>query len=193
MKFREINQKFTAKVAEYIAEGWVFNAGTMNGSQGELAKVDLTDGNRVLRIMITKEHGYGDFWYDGYALVVGFAEDKIKANDSDTWQTIWNNRLEVIFKETFYRAGTNSNSDWYVTEQEAKANYEKMMARYKNRDSEDKDTDLGEAGAKIVLPFVKKQYRCGRAKVADIKVVKKVRDGENRWYVNYKNHTWTLA
>lgn len=193
MKFKEINQKFTAKVAEYIAEGWYFNAGTMNGSQGEVAKVDLTDGNRVLRIMIAKEHGYGDFWYDGYALVVGFAEDKIKANDSDTWQTVWNNRLEVIFKETYYRAGVDGRADWYVTEDEARANYEKMVARHKNRVEVDKDTDLGEAGAKIVLPFVKKQYRCGRAKVADIKVVKKVCDGENRWYVSYKNHTWTLA
>lgn len=193
MKFREINRKFTAKIAEYIAEGWMLNAGTMNGSQGELAKVDLTDGNRVLRIMITKEYGYGDFWYDGYALVVGFAEDKIKANDNDTWQTVWNDRLEVIFKETFYKASMNSRSDWYVTAEESKANYEKTMARYKNRTSEDKDTDLGEAGAKIVLPFVKKQYRCGRAKVGDIKVVKKVRDGETRWCVSYKNHTWTLA
>lgn len=194
MKFREINARFTEKVAEYMAKGWMLNAGTMNGSQGEVAKVDLTDGNRVLRIMITKEHGYGDFWYDGYALIVGFAEDNIKANAIDIWQTVWNNRLEVVSKEMYYNAGLNIRADWYVTEEEARANYEKMVARYKNRVEVDKDIELDERASEIALSFVKSQYRCGRAKACDIKVTKKIHHEYGvRWYVTYKNHSWVLA
>lgn len=35
MKYIDINQKFTAKVAEYIAKGYTINTATMSGSQGE--------------------------------------------------------------------------------------------------------------------------------------------------------------
>ena len=31
----------TAKVAEYIADGYILNTGTMSGSQGDILKVDL--------------------------------------------------------------------------------------------------------------------------------------------------------
>lgn len=36
MKYIDINQKFTAKVAEYIAKGYTINTATMSGSQGDL-------------------------------------------------------------------------------------------------------------------------------------------------------------
>ena len=50
MKYIDINQKFTAKVAEYIAKGYTINTATMSGSQGEVAHVDLTDGKQVVRV-----------------------------------------------------------------------------------------------------------------------------------------------
>lgn len=50
MKYIDINQKFTAKVAEYIAKGYTINIATMSGSQGEVAHVDLTDGKQVVRV-----------------------------------------------------------------------------------------------------------------------------------------------
>ena len=194
MKFKEINQKYTAKVAEYLAKGYVINTATMSGSQGELAKIDLTDGEKVVRIMLTRASGWGDWWWEGYKLVVGIATDSVKIHDFDTWSTIWNERLDIIEEETFYRVGNDSRKDWFVTSEESKAGYEKMVARYSDKEEVDKDIDLGEKGAKIVLPFVKKQYRCGRAKACDVKVVKKIRKNYGvRYYVSYKNHTWTLT
>ena len=44
MKYIDINQRFTAKVAEYIAKGYTINTATMSGSQGEVAHVDLARG-----------------------------------------------------------------------------------------------------------------------------------------------------
>lgn len=192
MKFREINKKYTEKVAEYLAKGWTINTGTMNGSQGELAHIDFTDGEKVVRILLERANSYSDWWYEGYRLVVGVVTDNVEINTNDSWSTVWNNRLDVLEEEIFYRAGMNSRSDWYVTAEESKAGYEKMVARYENKYSKNKDTDFGKNGAKAVLPFVKRQYRCGRAKVDDVKVVKKVRNGEVHWCVSYKNHTWTL-
>lgn len=52
MKYIDINQKFTAKVAEYIAKGYTINTATMSGSQGEVAHVDLTDGKQVVRVLL---------------------------------------------------------------------------------------------------------------------------------------------
>lgn len=191
MRFEEINRKYTEKVAEYLAKGWTINTGTMNGSQGELAAIDLTDGEKVVRILLERANGYGEWWYEGYRLVVGVATDDVRINNDSTWDTIWNNNLDIIEEETFYKA--NSRSDWYTTAEESKENCKKTMERYGNKRSEDKDIDFGDNGAKIVLGFVRSQYRCGRATAKDIKVVKKVRDGKVRWYVGYKNYSWTLA
>jgi len=50
MKFETINRKFTEVVSEWIGKGYAFNTATMGGSQGEIAKVDLTDGKEIIRI-----------------------------------------------------------------------------------------------------------------------------------------------
>lgn len=44
MKFIDINREFTAAASSYMAQGYCINAGTMGGSQGEVAHVDLTNG-----------------------------------------------------------------------------------------------------------------------------------------------------
>ena len=61
MKYIDINQKFTAKVAEYIAKGYTINAATMSGSQGEVAHVDLTDGKQVVRVLLDSFTEYDSF------------------------------------------------------------------------------------------------------------------------------------
>ena len=43
-KTKDINELFTKVVNKYLAKGYVFNLNTMSGSQGEIAKVDLTNG-----------------------------------------------------------------------------------------------------------------------------------------------------
>lgn len=44
MKFIDINREFTAAANSYMAQGYYINAGTMGGSQGEVAHIDLTNG-----------------------------------------------------------------------------------------------------------------------------------------------------
>ena len=52
MKKSEIMKIFTAKVAELMAQGMWINGETMRGTQGEICKVDLTDGQRLVRVLL---------------------------------------------------------------------------------------------------------------------------------------------
>ena len=49
MKFIDINREFTAAANSYMAQGYYINAGTMGGSQGEVAHIDLTNGTENIR------------------------------------------------------------------------------------------------------------------------------------------------
>lgn len=49
MKFIDINREFTAAANSYMAQGYYINAGTMGGSQGEVAHIDLTNGTEIIR------------------------------------------------------------------------------------------------------------------------------------------------
>lgn len=97
MKYIDINQKFTAKVAEYIAKGYTINTATMSGSQGEVAHVDLTDGKQVVRVLLdgfTEHDSFNSL--SGLEIVVGTPADKVVPYDTARYNTIWNNRLEII-------------------------------------------------------------------------------------------------
>ena len=108
MKYIDINQKFTAKVAEYIAKGYTINTATMSGSQGEVAHVDLTDGKQVVRVLLDSFTEYDSFnSLSGLEIVVGTPADKVVPYDTARHNTIWNNRLEVIESERFYEIGSS--------------------------------------------------------------------------------------
>ena len=51
MKKHDIEAIFTAKVQEYILKGWRINTTTMSGSEGEISKIDLTDGNDIIEFV----------------------------------------------------------------------------------------------------------------------------------------------
>lgn len=111
MKYIDINQKFTAKVAEYIAKGYTINTATMSGSQGEVAHVDLTDGKQVVRVLLDSFTEYDSFnSLSGLEIVVGAPADKVVPYDTARHNTIWNNRLEVIESERFYEIGSSNTA-----------------------------------------------------------------------------------
>ena len=125
MKFEQINRRFTEKVAEMLSQGYIMNATTMVGSQGEIAKVDLTDGKKIIRVMLSTENDWeriGDRFYtfDKVILTVGTNTDKVRIHGSDRFcDTIWNQHLADIVTEEFYQIGRRGN--WYGTKEEAVA------------------------------------------------------------------------
>ena len=48
MNQNDINRAFTEKVAELLGRGYQIYPGTMGGSQGEIAHVDLYRGEKII-------------------------------------------------------------------------------------------------------------------------------------------------
>lgn len=104
MKFAEINAIYTKTVTEWLSKGYTINTATMNGSQGEITKIDLTNGKEIIRIMLSNFNE--SFYNQGVEILVGHSLEKnVKPNSSDTWGTIWSQNLEVISSQKFYQIG----------------------------------------------------------------------------------------
>lgn len=145
MKYIDINQKFTAKVAEYIAKGYTINTATMSGSQGEVAHVDLTDGKQVVRVLLDSFTEYDSFnSLSGLEIVVGTPADKVVPYDTVRYNTIWNNRLEVIESERFYEIGSSKRrgNTFYGTKAEAEQAEALSVERYKAKSKTSPYIDL---------------------------------------------------
>lgn len=199
MKFEQINHRFTNAVTEWIAKGYTFNTTTMAGHQGEIAHVDLTDGKEVIRILLDKFFSHSNFSrvdgmhysFDGLKLIVGRVTDEVTPNGTDNWETVWNNRLEIISCEEFYEIGSKKPRGyvWYGTKDEAIAQQAKNNMRYKARNIP-VWKKFPESAKAIVLPFIRQQPRCKSARVSDISKVEKkvtwrVEGNTIREYVKY--------
>lgn len=122
MKFADINKRFTEIVTEYLANGYTINTATMAGSQGEVGKVDLTDGTRVVRVLLDGFVDTSDRYYiEGLKITVGEAEG-IVPNLKDRGDAIWNERLKVLSSECFYVVGrSHRHGAVYGTREQAEA------------------------------------------------------------------------
>lgn len=185
MKYAEINKRYTQIVAEYFAKGYQVNSGTMSGTQGEIAKVDFTDGKEIIRVMLNSFHTLG---FGGYEIIIGKCTENIKINgEFGIGCTIWNDRLEVVCCEKFYEIGKDSKSGTeYGTKEQAEETYQKHCERYKNKvndyvDLTDKYIELGKR-------VVKRCWNKKRVSNEDIKVYKNNRG----YFVSYKYLSYKL-
>lgn len=147
---RDVENAFTAKVAKYLADGYVLNLTTMNGSQGECGKVDLRKENEVIRILLDREYE-GDF--EIYYLLVGRNTNRIRGSRMDT---IWNNDLEQIERTDFYVVGRRRCGEYYGTKEQAEAAQKKRIARY-CRKLTHVETELSNAYKEIAYRILKKR------------------------------------
>ena len=83
MNQNDINRAFTEKVAELLGRGYQIHPGTMGGSQGEIAHVDLYKGDEIIRVLLDRTIGRGEK-PDGVRLIVGRNTDRISMNCFDT-------------------------------------------------------------------------------------------------------------
>lgn len=182
MKKSDIMKKFTAKVAELMARGMWIHGETMRGSQGEICKVDLTDGQRLVRVLLADDRT--DF-YDTVVLIVGEA-----ANDRwkrDSFATVWNDSLIELNRHVFYKVPRGR--DWYVDSfQEAERMYKIHKDRVKARRLDNESWNgalkiLIPGAAKVALPFVRRQRGCKGTKLHQIEAVYKTVRGADVVYV----------
>ena len=89
MNQNDINRAFTEKVTELLSRGYQIHPGTMGGSQGEIAHVDLYKGDEIIRVLLDHSAGHGEK-PDGIRLIVGRNTDRIRMNCFDKLgNTIW--------------------------------------------------------------------------------------------------------
>lgn len=178
MKFESINKRFTEKVAAWMAKGYYINSSTMGGSQGEISKIDLTDGNEIIRILLTQESKFeksGPMAFhriDVVTLTVGRAleENHVYPNSSRTWDTLWNNRLDVLETEDFYKIDESYDGEaWYGTKEEACKANDKRLARYNSKSSE-KPVESAKA-KEILLKAIRKRPGMKSVRPGEIKSV----------------------
>lgn len=158
---KDIENAFTAKVAQYLADGYVFNLTTMNGSQGENGKVDLRKGDEVIRILLDKR--YEEDFAICY-LLVGRNTNHLR----DDWMdTIWNNDLEEVERTDFYVVGGRRGKEYFGTREDAEAAQKKRIERY-GRKLAHVETELSDAYKAIAYKILKKRGGFRSIKKADV-------------------------
>lgn len=170
----------TAKVNELIAKGFVFNFGTMAGSQGDDFKVDLTKDGITYRIRVF--HDIKNF--DGIEVLEVRKYEQDFADNS--FSSLWNKDGEVVESHVWYRM-MNRNGYVYTDDTEAFEAAQKLSnTRYIN--SMDDDTKSVIAPEKVIEK-VRAHRGYKRTKAEDIKrIVRKNNKytGEVTYVVEFK-------
>ena len=169
MNQNDINRAFTEKVTELLRRGYQIYPGTMGGSQGEIASVDLYKGDEIIRVLLDHSAGHGEK-PDGIRLIVGRNTDRIRMNCFDKLgNTIWNNHLEILSEIEFCQIGEN----YYTDAESGRAIQKKRDARQRAR-RESIRRDLPDAFKCAALKYVQRQPRMKSCRLSDITRVTRV-------------------
>lgn len=165
MNQNDINQAFTDKVTELLAQGYQINPATMGGSQGEIAHIDLRRGTEVLRVLLESKSGFGrdsDYLW----LAVGRCTEELRRVSFESHSTIWNERLEILFEIKFARITpsffTDMETGRHITE--------KRFDRWKNRKASNR-LQLGDAYKVPALKYIRRQPRMKTCRLDEIESV----------------------
>ncbi len=190
MKFVDINKRYTELVAEYIRKGYTINAATMSGSQGEIAKVDLTNGTDIIRIYVGTftdwNHYYG---LEGVEIVIGISTDDVVPNSHSDFGTVWSSRLNILRRERFYKIGDGRKSGrMYGTIEEAEAAIAKRVARHSARECKSNTFTPTSGMMAIAKRVVRDKFVYKRIIESGIKLTKH----RGKYTVSYRNESYTL-
>lgn len=190
MKYADINKRFTETVAEYMAKGYTINTATMGGSQGETAKIDLTNGTEIIRIRVESFYEIVDDYcnIEGDEIIVGKVMDDVKPNDNIYGRTVWNNRLEIISRERFYII--DKEGDFYGTKEEATKVCKIRTERWYRRRSAKVEFVPSEKIIDLAVKIAREKMGYRRVNRADVKVTKNPKT--NQYTVGYNRNYYTL-
>lgn len=107
LTYTDINQEFTGVVSSYLRRGYVINTSTFGSGEGEIAHVDLTDGKRIVRVLL--QHFVEVVGFDclgGLEVIAGeVPAGEVTPSKGDIGEIIWNKHLLEITKDRFYSLG----------------------------------------------------------------------------------------
>lgn len=188
MKYAEINRRVTEIVAEYIRRGYSINTATMEGSQGEVASIDLTDCESIIRISVQRFWFKDDLYNDGYEIIVGEADSGIRAHQpaGRMYETIWNNKLNVIRRDEFYEIGkTHGRPAWFGSRDEAITADNVRVNRYARRYEPVSKDSLPDYATKIAKHYICRVTGIKHPNAAKLNVRHVLRRDGSRVYGQY--------
>ena len=163
MTMNEISAIATAKVNEFIEKGYVFNFGTMAGSQGDEFYADLVKGDITYRVRIyykREDINCRRLVLEVRKVEKGFVEDSLG-------NTIWNNDGEIVESHYWYRL-ENRNGCVYTDDIEG---YEVARELHRERRMNKRDSEVSVISPERILERVRSHRGYKRTEVSDIKRV----------------------
>lgn len=189
MNYADINKRYTATVAEYMAKGYTINTRTMTGSQGDYAHIDLTDGTEVIRILVDTFHEWDKLSLDGLEIIVGRADSEIIPNSENDYRTLWNSKLNIISRERFYEIGADRcHGKFYGTLEETTAAQQLKVQRYIAKHQSSEAKDLTPKAMEIAKRIIRREFKVKRISEADVKISK----SSSGYTVSYKGKACRL-
>ncbi len=171
MKYVDINKKFTEAVNEYITKGYAINTNSMRGSQG-VARIDLTNGTEIIRVMLAEFNQFEPF-AEGMEIIVGrYTAGKVVPHSRGGFDTIWNDELDVIKTERFYKVSSNLCVDYFGTQEDAAAATEVRLARWERRSESKQVSITSDAALKIAQCVIRQKLGIKRVITADVEIQK---------------------
>lgn len=168
MTMNDINRIYTEKVTDLLARGYQINPGTMSGSEGEYAKIDLRKGSEILRVTIENGRDHDFLCGDYIRIRVGRNTDRVSDRLGDSH--IWTSHLQTLSEIKLAKV-----TDTFFTDMdEGKRIQQKRLDRWDARETHPKQRDLGEAFKSIALNWVRKQPRMKGCKPEEIESVTRV-------------------
>ena len=164
MTMNEISAIATAKVDEFIEKGYVFNFGTMAGSQGDVFYADLNKGDITYRVRVynSEDKDYNDLLILEVRRVErGFVTDFLG-------NTIWNSDGEVVESHTWYRVNRRGGKVFTDDFEDIVA---ARMIRKERRMSRRDNSEVSVISPERILERVRSRRGYKQAKVSDIKRV----------------------
>lgn len=127
----DIDKEFTNIVNNYLSAGYKIYTNTMGGSQGEIAKIDLTNGKEIVRVLLESRYE-GCSHLDSMKIrLLHFELDDIRPDVC--CETLWNYDDKEFSRIVYYRI---SNRGWQVftkSEQLINEIAHKRDKRYENK------------------------------------------------------------
>ena len=185
MTNNDVRRIYTQKVSELLAKGYQIHYETMSGSQGELAHIDLTDGNEVIRVLLERE---GCWDGKGYGHIVRLRVGRCTEDVSRT-HDIWNNRLDTLFEIEWDQI----SETFYATREEGVRMAAIRLERWRRR-GRNTPVELGDAYKSVALRWLRRQPRMKSCRLEDIAKMTKhtPANGRMSYQIVAKGKTFTL-
>lgn len=190
MYFSDINKRFTDIVAEYIGNGYTINAATMCDIEEEIAKVDLTNGNEIIRIQLRPEYSQSDK-VEFISLEVGKCPVDILPNYHSNLYFIRRSSLEILESEQFYKVGEKRDGRAFFGDYDHARYAANVRAERQDRnETENLHMELTEKRMEIVKRLLRRKFPYSQIKECDVSLVKLYNGGYN---VSFGSRTYRIV